>query len=129
MPAGKFTLNRRTVSQIAKHDGKLADAVDDVAAEVAHRSGPGATVDTYTTDRHVGGVIVGAADQARDGVATKAAQSVAAGADRPPTRGGVRGFSSRAEWRHEFARGASNADARARASRAYHSLPERKGTR
>lgn len=126
-PRGKFKLNHRTVGGIAKRDRGLAAEVDDKADEVAHRAGPGATVDHYTTDRHVGGVIVPAADQARAGTATRAAQSVAAGADRPPTNGGVRGFPSRAAWRRAFATGAANAAARARASRSYASLPERKG--
>lgn len=125
-PRGKFKLNRRTVAGIAKHDRRLAAAVDDVADEVARRAGPGATVDHYTTDRHVGGVVVPAADQARDGAATRAAQSVAAGAERPPSRGTVRGFPSRAAWRRAFAVGAANADARARASQSYASLPERR---
>lgn len=127
-PRGKFKLNRRTVAIIAKRDRGLSGAVDEVADEVARRAGPGATVDHYTTDRHVGGVVVPAADQARDGTATRAAQSVAAGAEPPPSRGGVRGFPSRAAWRRAFATGAANADARARASRPYASLPERKGT-
>lgn len=120
-------MNRRTVGTIAKRDRGLAAAVDDKADEVAHRAGPGATVDHYTTDRHVGGVVVPAADQARDGAATRAAQSVAAGAERPPSRGAVRGFASRASWRYAFVTGAADADTRARASRPYASLPERVG--
>jgi hypothetical protein len=124
-PRGKFKLNRRTVRMIAREDPKLTDAVDDVADEVARRVGPSATVDHYTTDRHVGGVVVPAVDQARDGAATRAAQGVAAGSKKPPSQGTVRAFRSRAEWRRAFASGASNASERARVSATYAALPEK----
>lgn len=110
---------------IAREDRPLADAVDDVADEVARRVGPSATVDHYTTDRHVGGVVVPAIDQARDGKLTRAAQGAAAGSKKPPSQGPVRAFRSRAEWRRAFASGASNASARARVSATYAALPEK----
>lgn len=123
-PKGKFKLNRKTVAHIAKKDPGLAESVDDVAEKVAKKAGPSATVDRYTTDRHVGGVVVPAVDQARDGKATRAAQAVASGAKNPPSHGTARGFPSRAAWRRAFAVGAGNAAARAKASRPYASLPE-----
>lgn len=125
---GKFKMNKRTIGHIMKHDGGLSQAVDDVAADVAADAGPNATVDTYTTDRHVGGVVVPAADQARSGTATRAAQGVASRAERPSSTGspssGV-GFVSRAQWRRAFAVGLAGADEAARASGSYASLPER----
>ncbi|OCB44747.1 hypothetical protein A5721_18935 [Mycobacterium vulneris] len=125
-PRGKFKLNRRTVRMIAREDPKLTEAVDDVADEVARRAGPSATVDHYTTDRHVGGVVVPAVDQARNGTLTRAAQGAAAESKKaPPSQGPVRAFRSRAEWRRAFASGASNASARARVSATYAALPEK----
>lgn len=117
-PRGKFKLNKRTVGMIAKRDPLLARAVDAAAGDIADKSGPTATVDTYTTDRHVAGVVVGATDQAKNGVATKAAQqTVADNAGKP--------FVSRAQWRFGFRNQASQAAGRARRSPSYRSLPER----
>jgi hypothetical protein len=72
MPAGKFKLNRATVGQIMKTDPALAAAVDGVAADLRGDAGPNATVDTYTTDRHVAGIVVRAIDQARNGALSRA---------------------------------------------------------
>lgn len=75
---GTFRLNHAAVGEFLKHDPDLAAAVDAAAEKVAARAGPSAVVavDHYTTDRHVAGVVVAAHAQARDGVATRAAQSV-----------------------------------------------------
>lgn len=67
-----FKLNRKTVANIAKNDPKLAAAVDDTADDLKSDSGPNATVDHYTTDRHVAGISVPRLDQARDGRLTRA---------------------------------------------------------
>jgi hypothetical protein len=114
---GKFKLNRRTVRHIMREDDKLGEALVDVAEEMKDRAGPTATIDEYKTDRQVAGIVVGANEQARDGVATRAAQQTAANRARP--------FRSRAEWRHAYATAAANASRRARASRGWASLPER----
>jgi hypothetical protein len=128
MPAAaKFVLNKGTVAMIAKRDPALAKAVDAVADEVRARSGPTATVDTYTTDRHVAGVVVTSVAQARTGAATRAAQSVAA-----EHAGNVRisgGIKSRAQWRFLAANDRDALRAAAHGSARYSSLPERSPSR
>ena len=124
---GKFVLNKRTIGHIAKKDDGLIAAVDDAAAEIAGKAGPTATVDTYTTDLHVAGVTVSGAAQARDGVATRAAQSVAAdnagnAAGRERLEGGIK---SRAQWRYLAAMDRGALRQYARSSPRYSSLPER----
>jgi hypothetical protein len=115
---GKFVLNKRTVGHILKHDGGLKAAVHDTAEDAKDRAGPGATVEDYTTDRVVSGIVVGATDQAMNGTATRAAQQTAAAARKN------RPFTSRAEWRRAFAAGDSNASTRAHAS-SWAGLPEK----
>ena len=123
MPPGKFNLNKGTVAMIAKRDPLLAHAVDEAADEVRARSGPTATVDTYTTDRHVAGVVVTSAAQARDGAATRAAQQVAAEhAGDVRLRGGIK---SRAQWRFLAASDRNALREAAHNSPRYGSLPER----
>src|SRR6185436_14604808 len=74
-PRGKFKLNRKTVGAILRGaDRGLTEAVHDAAEEMKDKAGPGATVEDYKTDRVVSGIVVGAADQARNGTASKAAQ-------------------------------------------------------
>lgn len=118
--AGKFKLNRGTVRHLLRADDGLKAAVHDIAEEMKDKGGESATVDDYVTDRVVSGIVVGAADQARDGVATKAAQQVAGEHAAKP-------FRSRAQWRFNFRAGRPDAAARARASGGYKSLPERAG--
>lgn len=118
-PAGKFVLNKRTVADIAKNDRALGAALVSAAEEMRAEAGPTATIDKYTTDRQVAGIVVGAAEQARDGVATKAAQSVAS-----KSGGKERGFRSRAQWRWYSLNRPADA-ARMRRVQSYASLPER----
>lgn len=118
-PRGKFKLNRKTVRHIARSDGGLKDALHDAAERTADNAGPNATIETYTTDRMVAGIVVPADEQARDGVATRAAQQTASGAK-------VRPLVSRSQWRFEFRRSAADASRRAKVSGRYSSLPERK---
>jgi len=122
-PRGKFKLNKGTAKHILQDDDDVAEAVDDAAQEVADRSGPTATVDTYKTDRHVAGVTVAGAAQARDGVATRAAQAVSAeNAGNARMRGGLR---SRAQWRYLAANDPAAFRQATRASVRYSALPER----
>lgn len=53
-----------------------ADAVKNLADQIAAEAGEGATVETYVTDRAVAAVRVPADAQAKDGVLTKAAAAV-----------------------------------------------------
>jgi hypothetical protein len=117
---GTFKLNRRTVRTIMREDNGLKAALHDAAEETREGAGPNATIDEYRTDRMVAGIIVPADEQARDGVATRAAQQTA-------SRARVRPFRSRAEWRFQFSRDATAARARARVSGGYSSLPARTG--
>jgi len=118
-PRGKFKLNRKTVGAILRGaDRGLKEAVHDAAEEMKDKAGPGATVEDYRTDRVVSGIVVGAADQARNGTASKAAQQVAANRKNRP-------FKSRAEWRRAFAAGDPNASARAHSTRGWAGLPEK----
>ena len=71
-PKAGFRRNGKTISQILKNDPGLQAAVKAAAEKVAAQI-PGARIDEYTTDRYVAGVVVPAVDQARDGVATRAA--------------------------------------------------------
>lgn len=124
---GKFVMDRRVVGQIAKTDGALAAAVVDAASEVAGEIGPGATIDTYTTDRKVAGVVVPAHRQARDGVATRAAQRVASRPTGTTSPGTPAGFRSQAQWRWYYANRPGMASSMARRSSPYRSLPRRVG--
>lgn len=124
-PRGKFKLDRRTVRMIAREDRRLAAAVDEVAEDVARQAGPSATVDHYTTDRHVGGVVVPATDQARDGRLTRAAQRTAARNAALGIESVARPFTSRAAWRRAFANNEQGAARRAAVSASYAALPER----
>lgn len=118
---GKFVLNKRTARHILRDDDGVKDALMDVAEDVADKAGPTATIDRYKTDRQVAGVVVGAAEQARDGAATRAAQqTVSENQGRP--------FRSRAQWRFYARNHPSEFRRRARAA-AYSGLPERKARR
>lgn len=70
--AGKFTLDKAAVGDIMKHDPGLIAAIDAAAAQLLPDAGPNATIDYYTTDRHVAGITVPAIDQAKHGHLTKA---------------------------------------------------------
>lgn len=67
-----FQPNRAGIGQILKTDPGIIAAVTTAAEELAARA-PGATVDTYTTDRFVAAIVVDGESQAKDGTATKAA--------------------------------------------------------
>jgi hypothetical protein len=70
-----FRLNKKTIREILKNDdgGKRAAAARILAAMPADS---GATIEIYTTDREVVGIVVGADKQAKNGLATKAASAV-----------------------------------------------------
>ena len=65
-----FHRDARAIGRIAKR-AELRKILHDKVAPVAEKAG--GRVDDYTTDRAVSALIVDAADQARDGAATKAA--------------------------------------------------------
>lgn len=76
MAKAGFKLNRRTVAEILKSDeGRAALRV--VAEQIRERAGAEAFLEEYETDRAVVGVMVPADQQARHGVATRAANEVA----------------------------------------------------
>lgn len=77
--APKFVLDTAVVGQIMKSDPGLTAAVDAAAATVHTNAGVGASIHYYTTDRHVAGITVEAADQALHGKLTRAAGISAAG--------------------------------------------------
>lgn len=120
MAKAKFKLNKRWGAHVLHNDPGLRARLDEIAEAGATKAG--GHVETYQTDRHVAAIVVGAEDQAKDGVATKAMAEVAAEA---------RPFHSRREWRFAFRAGLDNARARARATRArgksYIGLPESAG--
>ncbi|WP_319456870.1 MULTISPECIES: hypothetical protein [unclassified Mycobacterium] len=66
-----FVADRKAIGRIARRDPGLKKVIHDTAAAGAERAG--GHVEDYTTDRVVSAVVVGAEDQAKDGVATKAA--------------------------------------------------------
>lgn len=70
----KFVLNNATVAAIAKSDPGLIAAVNAAAQKVraAAASKHRVTVDYYTTDRHVAGVVCRAIDQVKHGALTRA---------------------------------------------------------
>lgn len=69
----EFELDHKGLAELLK-SGQFAPAVDELARSVAAKI-PGASVETYTTDRNAAAVYVpgGAEMQARDGVITRAA--------------------------------------------------------
>lgn len=69
---GKFVMDKAVMGQILKADPLVMAQVDRAAEAVRHEAGPGATVEHYTTDRHVAGIVVRAIDQAKHGALTKA---------------------------------------------------------
>lgn len=108
-----FKRDSAAVAQILKSDPGVGAALDEIAEQMAKRSG--GTVKSYITDRQVRAVVVDAEDQAINGAATKAAGEVA-------------GFSSRREWRKWFRENRPDAHDRAHATRGgYEKLPERSG--
>lgn len=121
-PAGKFKLNRKTVRELARGFGPggpaLKAAVHGAAEETLAKAGPNATIDDYRTDRVVSGIVVPADEQARDGVATRAAQQTSAEHKTRP-------FVSRAQWRRGYLVDEAEAHKRAKVSARYSSLPER----
>ena len=71
-----FKLNKGTIALIAKKDVDLKKALKTAADGVAGQTRSGtATVEEYVTDRQVAAVVVRAAAQARDGDATRAANT------------------------------------------------------
>lgn len=81
-----FKLNRATVARAMKSDPKIKAALAAAAEQVAGRvraDGNEVTTREYVTDRQAVAVVVNAADQARDGVGTRAAN---ASRTRRPTR-------------------------------------------
>lgn len=128
---GKFVLNKRTGRHILRDDDGVKRQLVDAAEEVADDAGPTASVETYMTDRMVAGVVVGATEQARDGVATKSAQRVVsrqatgrarAAQAKPFLEGAIR---SRAQWRFIASHDRGSLRERAGMSPRYSSLPER----
>lgn len=84
MPRRGFKRNAKAIGDILKNDegGKAAvmAAAKRVLAEIqsgANNASAEGSITEYETDRYVAGVTVRADDQARDGVATKAANRVA----------------------------------------------------
>jgi len=73
-PRQGFRGNRKVIGQILRSDPGVGAALDKIADEVAARSG--GQVEKGMTDRQTRIVKVGAADQAVDGVATKALGSL-----------------------------------------------------
>lgn len=69
---GKFVMDKKVMGTFLKSDQLLAAQVDHAAEAVKKEAGPGATVEHYTTDRHVAGIVVRAIDQAKHGALTKA---------------------------------------------------------
>lgn len=65
-----FHMDRRAIGRIAKHDPGIKAELERLAAESADKAG--GHVESYTTDRAVSAVVVGAEDQAANGSATKA---------------------------------------------------------
>lgn len=65
-----FHMDKRAIGRIAKTDPGIKARLDKEATESAQRAG--GHVETYTTDRAVAAVVVGAEDQAANGAATKA---------------------------------------------------------
>lgn len=70
-----FRLNRKVVGQMLKSAPVAAETVA-AADKIKGRAGDNATIDEYTTDRAVAGIVVPAIDQARDGKLTKAVGSL-----------------------------------------------------
>lgn len=106
-----FVPNRRNIGRILREDAGIGAALDAVAEPAAAKAG--GEVRKYVTDRQARAIVVGAEAQAIDGAATKAMAEVQA-------------FASKREWRASFARGDSDASARAHAtSGGYRGLPER----
>jgi hypothetical protein len=71
---GQFRLSpeqKAQIGDIAKNHPGIRSVVRAVAADVLSRA-PGAHIAEYVTDRFVNAVIVDAADQAKNGTATKA---------------------------------------------------------
>lgn len=66
-----FVANRAGIGRIMKNDPGIQAALDAIADPLAEKAG--GKVEAFTTDRAVRAVVVDAADQAKDGVATKAA--------------------------------------------------------
>jgi hypothetical protein len=64
-------MDRRAIGRIAKTDPGIKAMLAKLAAAAAAKAG--GHVESYTTDRAVSAIVVGAEDQAADGVATKAA--------------------------------------------------------
>lgn len=74
MARGPFKLNRKGGAEVLN---QLAAAhVNALARQVAAGAGPDAEVEEYTTDRAAAAVRVPAEQQAKDGVLTRAANSV-----------------------------------------------------
>lgn len=71
MASSSFKLNRAGGAEVLKQ--LAADAVNDLAQQVAASAGPDAEVSKYTTDRAAAAVSVPAEQQARDGALTRAA--------------------------------------------------------
>lgn len=71
-----FRLNKEVIGQILKNEGEsaLRAAAQSIAANLP--AGELVSIDEYTTDRKVIGVVVNADSQAKNGVATKAASAV-----------------------------------------------------
>lgn len=69
--AVKFRLNRKGGAEVLKQ--LAADDVNALAKRVAAQAGDDAVVEEYTTDRAAATVSVPAAQQASDGVLTRAA--------------------------------------------------------
>lgn len=67
-----FKRNGKAIARILHNDPGGQAAVRAAAKQIASQI-PGATIDEYHTDRFVAGVVVDAAAQAKDGVATRAA--------------------------------------------------------
>jgi hypothetical protein len=65
-----FHMDTKAIGRIAKTDPGIKAEIHRLAQTAAHKAG--GHVEDYTTDRAVSAVVVDAADQARNGAATKA---------------------------------------------------------
>lgn len=74
-------INRKTIAKILRtHDGGKRAAAERILARM---NDPEAFIQVYQTDREVVGVVVPADKQAKDGIATKAANAVGIREGRP----------------------------------------------
>lgn len=114
---GGFKGNRAVIGRILTDDPGVRAAVDSIAEDAQRRAGGDAEVLTYTTDRYVAALSVGADEQATDGAGTKS------------MAGAAGGFVSKAQWRRAFAEEIDGASEVARNTEGgYGGLPERKSS-